>query len=52
MLRYLTLISLLLLSANMAEASENLEQVLTQRCLDTFDFIEKKISPLLLLRCQ
>lgn len=42
MLRYLALIPLFLLGTSMAEASENLEQVLTQRCLDTFDFIEKK----------
>ncbi len=42
MLRYLALTPLLWLSTSMADTSPNLDKTLTQRCLDTFEFIEKK----------
>ncbi len=42
MLRYLALTPLLWLNVSMADASKTQEEVLTQRCLDTFEFIESK----------
>jgi hypothetical protein len=42
MLRYLALTPLLWLSISMADTSPNLDETLTQRCLKTFEFIEKK----------
>ncbi|MFT5704363.1 MAG: hypothetical protein ACI8SK_000309 [Shewanella sp.] len=42
MLRYLALIPLFWLSTSMADTSKNQDKILTQRCLDTFKFIEKK----------
>ncbi|MEC4728081.1 hypothetical protein HWQ46_21325 [Shewanella sp. D64] len=42
MLRYLVLIPLLWLNTSMADVTRTQTEILTQRCLDTFDFIEKK----------